>query len=89
MNEETKKMIEELEKMVLYLHRSASQLDECVQSMKILAEMDFANKSYLSMVFKRHRLNRYERLHKTNLFKLEDREDAVWSKLIESVKEES
>lgn len=88
MNENTKKQIEELRSIVMSLYRSAGQLDRALQVIEHTSNGNGEDSEFLRVLVARE--YRHRKDYKNVIFgDLEKREDAAWTKLLESLKEEA
>lgn len=86
MNDNAKKQIEELKKIVLELHRSAGDLDAMVQCMEAELESQ-RNVTYNEMYVKTNMTYR-ETLKQAKYNNLEERENLAWNALFDALKTE-
>ena len=86
MNAKSKELIEELKGIVMDLHRSASKLDDAIQSIE---HVDVKDNDFMSVYIQQQ--CKWRNDYKTNkqYHNIEEREIDIWIKLIESLKEES
>ena len=86
MTTNTTELIEELKGVVMDLHRSASQLDDAIQSIE---DVDVNGTEYMRL-FVSHQYNYRNdyKIHK-QYDELEEREIDIWNRLIKSLNEEN
>ena len=87
MNEEIKNLINEMKEVVMELHRSAGNLDECIQGMeRSLSEMDADDKDEIRFTMRFFRKSRLdsEYVHKYDI--LVAREYDIWNRLLNTTK---
>lgn len=83
MPEEITKLIEELKEIVLYLHRSAGNLDEVIQNIENGKNRSGDLSTFIG-VYRQYRVT-CKTLHYSNLDK---RENDIWQKIVNTIKEE-
>ena len=87
MNENVKKSIEELKEVMMDLYRSASALDELIQTLEGMCEYASHDKKYLNRFMMTQARFRMDHKHNAELDILEDRERSIWQDLIKSTEE--
>ena len=85
MNAKSKELIEVLESIVMDLHRSASQLDNTIQSIKDTC--DIHDVEFMLMSVKQHYRFRNDYKKYRQYDTIDEREIDIWNQLIESLKE--
>ena len=86
MNEEAKKILEELKAMVLQYHRLASVLDVIVEEIDLVA--DGGPGDYVAMYVKQHLTYMNDIKLCRGLTNLDIKEQSLWDKLIDELRKE-
>ena len=83
MNDEIKNLIDELKEVVMELHRSAGNLDDCIQTMEqLLSEEDLNDKDCARFIIRSGNRSRAESDYNHQYYKLIDKENGIWQRLL-------
>lgn len=85
MNDEIKNLLNEMEKVVMELHRNAAQLDDCIQSLgRLLSEED--DKDSIRFLIQSYRRMRVDYSHNHQYDNLYNKEVDIWNRLLDTTK---
>lgn len=86
MNKEIKNLIDELKEVVMELHRSAGNLDDCIQTMEqLLSEEDLNDKDCARFIIQSGTRSRAESNYLHKYSELTDKENSIWRRLLDVV----
>lgn len=86
MNEEIKNLINEMKEVVMELHRSAGDLDDCIQSLERYLAHEKIAEDQIAFAIRLYKVKRIDHCNEHDYHKLVDKEYDIWNCLLDTTK---